>query len=203
MMAASSVHVLSRRKGIDTVGGRCYARSAIGVYTCAQGRRTIEPPASSNLIDPGGFSMPSQPRGFFHVRSRPEVHLVWWPSLVIPRTGALYACRVQSRYERAAPRIHACGTSEADAAVIDAPCLVCHHSALSEECHWPRTRRYGAATVPMCVYCHTAQHSGNRYVIDTLIARAPEYWRSQGTWDLHEDEYETWMARRVYREAVV
>jgi len=86
--------------------------------------------------------------------------------------------------------------------MIDAPCIVCGHSAPSQTCHYPRTRRFGDAVVPMCFKCHTAQHSGNQAVLAILECKAPEYWKREGLWHLYADEYEWWMSRKKYREAV-
>lgn len=85
--------------------------------------------------------------------------------------------------------------------MLDEPCLVCGKSGPSEECHWPRTRRYGDATLPMCHVCHIDQHWGRERVVEVLIRKAPAYWKKQGTWEIHADEYESWCSRRRYREA--
>jgi len=80
-------------------------------------------------------------------------------------------------------------------------CLVCGKPGVPLDAHhWPRTRRYGTATVPLCRDCHTAAHWAKQSVIETLIARAPGYWRSVGEWEQNADEYESWCAKRRYRE---
>jgi hypothetical protein len=83
---------------------------------------------------------------------------------------------------------------------VNEPCLICGGPA--EPHHFPHTRRYGDATVPLCRPCHIAAHWAKPAVIARLIARAPAYWQSIGEWDMHRDSFETWLARREYREAV-
>lgn len=80
-------------------------------------------------------------------------------------------------------------------------CLVCGAVPV-EYHHWPHTRRYGIATVPLCRAHHDAAHWGKAEVIESLIDLAPAYWRRTGEWDLHRDAYEQWCSRRRYLEAV-
>ena len=80
-------------------------------------------------------------------------------------------------------------------------CLVCSAPSTDEH-HWPKTRRYGDATVPLCRECHTKAHWADRKTIDHLIAHAPAYWRRVGEWDVHRDSFETWMERRRVRAAL-
>ena len=90
------------------------------------------------------------------------------------------------------------------------PCLVCGREGKLDWHHFPHAVGMGRnrkqlkdmGTVPLCRPCHSSSHWGTPAVIETLIARAPDYWRSVGEWELHCDEYETWLAKRRYREAV-
>lgn len=81
---------------------------------------------------------------------------------------------------------------------MDEPCLVCNRSP-SEEAHWPRTRRYGDATIPMCWIHHAMQHAGDRNVMALLIERAPAYWVRTGQWDDVREEWDTWVSKRRVR----
>ena len=77
------------------------------------------------------------------------------------------------------------------------PCLICGRTP-TDEAHWPYTRRYGDATVPLCREHHTAAHWARQDVIEKLIVRAPGYWRSVGEWERNIDAYERWMSKRRY-----
>lgn len=77
-------------------------------------------------------------------------------------------------------------------------CLVCGQIPVDHH-HFPRTRRYGQATIPLCRRCHTVAHTGR--LTGELVELAPEYWRSVGQWDEVCEEFDTWMARREYLEA--
>ena len=99
-------------------------------------------------------------------------------------------------------RVAICGPFSLGGTVIDDPCLVCGHPGPSETAHWPRTRRYGNAFVPLCRICHDAQHWGRAEVVEALIARAPGYWKREGLWELFEEEYTSWCEKRRYRELV-
>jgi hypothetical protein len=81
------------------------------------------------------------------------------------------------------------------------PCLLCGNTP-TENAHWPLTRRYGDATVPLCRICHDAQHWAKRETIKALIRLAPGYWKREGTYELYGPAFETWMSRRRYLEAV-
>lgn len=37
-------------------------------------------------------------------------------------------------------------------------------------------------------------------MVETLIRKAPGYWKRMGEWDANVDEYESWCSRRKYRE---
>lgn len=78
-------------------------------------------------------------------------------------------------------------------------CLVCSKQATDMH-HWPRTRRYGTATVPLCRECHTKAHWAERRVIEALIERAPAYWEREGTYDANMPELKKWLSKRRYRE---
>lgn len=78
------------------------------------------------------------------------------------------------------------------------PCLVCHKPATDNH-HFPRTRRYGTSTVPLCRECHTAAHWARVDVIEALIDLAPSYWMREGTWDEHRDTFDKWLSKREYR----
>jgi hypothetical protein len=80
-------------------------------------------------------------------------------------------------------------------------CLVCGKQATDMH-HWPRTRRYGTAVLPLCRECHTAAHWGKAETVEALIRGAPGYWRSVGEWEQNREAYETWCAKRRYCEAV-
>jgi hypothetical protein len=82
---------------------------------------------------------------------------------------------------------------------INESCLICGRHATCYH-HWPLTRRYGDATVPLCNECHTDAHWARGHVIETLIRKAPSYWRRVGEWEANIDEYENWCAKRRYRE---
>ena len=82
------------------------------------------------------------------------------------------------------------------------PCIVCHRPGPSEEAHWPLSRRYGTATVPLCHECHSALHWGKAAIVELVIARAPGYWRAVGEWAANADVYEAWCGKRRYQEAV-
>lgn len=83
-------------------------------------------------------------------------------------------------------------------------CLVCGARPV-QDAHWPRAVGMGRdrrtvedlPTVPLCTRCHTAQHAGDRQVIEALTREAPRYWRRIGMWEAYREVYETWMARRA------
>ena len=79
-------------------------------------------------------------------------------------------------------------------------CLICG-AVPTEEAHWPYTRRYGTATVPLCRVCHSAHHWARQEVIEELIRKAPGYWRREGTWEMYREPFERWMSKRRHREA--
>lgn len=80
----------------------------------------------------------------------------------------------------------------------DQRCLVCG-AVPTDEAHWPRTRRYGTATVRLCRKCHEAQHWAKQSVIETLIDKAPSYWKREGTYEANIEQLETWLAKRRLR----
>jgi hypothetical protein len=82
---------------------------------------------------------------------------------------------------------------------VDA-CLICFSYVPLHRHHWPRTRRYGSATVPLCPVCHTKAHAADPQTIQALIERAPDYWRAQGTWEANRADYERFLDRRRYYE---
>ncbi len=82
------------------------------------------------------------------------------------------------------------------------PCLLCGKEGPSEAAHWPLSRRYGIATVPLCRECHSAAHWAKQWAVEALIRLAPGYWRHEGTWELHREAYENWCSKRRYLEAV-
>ena len=77
----------------------------------------------------------------------------------------------------------------------DAPCLICGGEPTDTH-HWPKTRRYGDTTVPLCRVCHTECHMG--FHTETLIAKAPEWWRATGQWETARPLFEVYMGRREY-----
>lgn len=77
-------------------------------------------------------------------------------------------------------------------------CLVCGKLGPITMHHWPRTRRYGKLTVPLCWECHVQAHSGNEEVIETLIREAPMWWKLVGVWPEAKQELDTFVARREY-----
>lgn len=80
-------------------------------------------------------------------------------------------------------------------------CLICGAVPVDAH-HWPRTRRYGNATVPLCREHHTAAHWARQDIVEQLIDRAPGYWLREGTYDQNIEELETWLAKRRYREVM-
>lgn len=76
-------------------------------------------------------------------------------------------------------------------------CLLCGNTPV-EYHHFPLTRRFGIATVPLCRECHDKAHWGKPETVERLIKLAPGYWRSIGEWELHREAYETWVSRRRY-----
>lgn len=87
-------------------------------------------------------------------------------------------------------------------------CLVCG-STPTDTAHWPYAIGMGRKrktigpllpTLPLCRPCHTRQHYADQDVIETLIRKAPGYWRSVGEWEQHQDGFETWVSKRRYRE---
>jgi hypothetical protein len=89
--------------------------------------------------------------------------------------------------------------------VLDAPCLLCkpgEQTTPSETAHWPLSRRYGSAVIPMCRKHHDALHWGRREIVEAVIDRAPGYWRSVGEWEQNIEVYENWCSKRRYLEAV-
>jgi hypothetical protein len=89
--------------------------------------------------------------------------------------------------------------------VIDHPCLLCRsgeQKTESECCHWPLSRRYGIATIPMCTIHHDALHWGKADIVERVIDLAPGYWRRVGEWEQNRDCYEAWVGKRRYLEAV-
>lgn len=81
------------------------------------------------------------------------------------------------------------------------PCLICGATPTDQH-HWPLTRRYGQATVPLCREHHTAAHWARREVVEALIRLAPGYWRRVGEWEANAEVYETWCSRRRYIECL-
>jgi hypothetical protein len=79
------------------------------------------------------------------------------------------------------------------------PCLLCGKPATDDH-HFPYTRRYGTATVPLCRTCHTDAHWGRH--TERLIDLAPGYWKRVGEWEANAEAYERWCGRRRYLEAV-
>jgi hypothetical protein len=88
-------------------------------------------------------------------------------------------------------------SEEVDAAVT--PCLICG-AAPTDMHHWPRTRRYGNAVIPLCRQHHTIAHTGR--LTEQLIELAQDYWQLNGMWPEVADEFESWMSRREYLRAV-
>lgn len=84
---------------------------------------------------------------------------------------------------------------------VDEPCICCG-LPFTDYHHWPRTRKFGTAVVPMCRRCHTAAHWGRKDTIDTIICKAPGYWRRVGEWETNADVFECWLSKRKYLEAV-
>ena len=78
-------------------------------------------------------------------------------------------------------------------------CLLCGATP-TEEAHWPRTRRYGSATVRLCRSCHSAQHWAKQDVVEQLIDKAPSYWKREGTYEQNIEELETWLEKRRYKK---
>jgi hypothetical protein len=76
-------------------------------------------------------------------------------------------------------------------------CLACGRQACDLH-HWPKTRRYGDVTVPLCRVCHAKMHSGDRDVTARVIAKAETYWRQTGQWALAKPLFEAYMAKREY-----
>jgi len=83
--------------------------------------------------------------------------------------------------------------------VLDHPCIGCGRRGPSESHHFPLTRRFGTATVPLCRVCHTAAHWGR--LTERLIERAPAYWKAAGEWESNHEVFERWLAKREYRRA--
>lgn len=89
--------------------------------------------------------------------------------------------------------------------MLDHPCLLCkpgQQETPSEEAHWPLSRRYGTATIPMCRKHHDALHWGRVETVERVIDRAPGYWRAVGEWEANADCYEAWCGKRRYLKAV-
>jgi hypothetical protein len=80
-------------------------------------------------------------------------------------------------------------------------CLLCG-APNPDRHHFPRTRKFGGATVPLCRTCHTKAHAGHHPTIERLIAAAPVYWQSVGEWEANKEGFETWLARREYIQCV-
>ncbi len=86
--------------------------------------------------------------------------------------------------------------------MLDEPCLLCGRPA-QEDAHWPLSRRYGIATVPLCWSCHHERvHWAKKDAVEALIRKAPGHWHREGTWELYREEYENWVGKRRYLEAV-
>lgn len=88
-------------------------------------------------------------------------------------------------------------------------CIVACGRTATTNAHWPeavgnrkRKRHPELPTLPLCTECHTRQHAGHPPTIEALIANAPPYWKSQGTWEQARPYYERYLARREYLEAV-
>lgn len=79
------------------------------------------------------------------------------------------------------------------------PCLICGATPTDAH-HFPRTRRYGTATIPLCRVHHSIAHTGR--LTEQLIPLAQDYWQLNGMWPEVADEFEGWMERRAYLEAV-
>lgn len=84
---------------------------------------------------------------------------------------------------------------------MEEPCLVCNRSP-TDSAHWPRTKRWGNATIRLCRVCHTMQHAGDRDIMALLIERSPAYWVRTGQWDDVQEEWDAWLSKRRYAEAV-
>jgi hypothetical protein len=78
----------------------------------------------------------------------------------------------------------------------DEPCLICGATPTDQH-HFPRTRRYGSATIPLCRVHHTDAHWGR--LTDRLLDLAPAYWRRVGEWAANIDEYEAFCSKRCYQ----
>lgn len=90
------------------------------------------------------------------------------------------------------------------------PCLVCGREP-AEKAHWPyavgmgrNRRKVDLPTVPLCPEHHRlgpGNAHADGWVVDELIAKAPDYWRSVGEWERAEPLFDRWLAKREYREA--
>lgn len=88
-------------------------------------------------------------------------------------------------------------------------CLVCGSRQYVEDAHFPydigmgrRRKRVSLPTVPLCIFCHRLEHLNDPEIIDTLIRRAPDYWRSRDEWGFSRPYLERYRARRKYLEAM-
>jgi len=78
-------------------------------------------------------------------------------------------------------------------------CLCCGRSR-PENAHWPVAVGMGGRKdadklpqLPLCLYCHRADHGGNRETRLRIIELAPQYWKSIGKWDEWRELFETWL----------
>jgi hypothetical protein len=94
--------------------------------------------------------------------------------------------------------------------MVPGSCLVCGSHFQVEAAHWPfavgmgrsRKKHPELPTLPLCVRCHEfGQHMGSKRIIQTIIARAPAYWRSVGEWENARPYYERWLGLRAYKQS--
>lgn len=76
----------------------------------------------------------------------------------------------------------------------------------TDDAHFPkhtgagRKRREddGLPRIPLCHQCHMALHVADRETTETVIAKAPDWWKSRGEWETAEPFFEVYMGRREY-----